>query len=253
MSDELVIQPVTEEAQPAETLSEPAPTAEPEPTPAATTVDWLSELDKADPKTLRTHPKIAGMIGSEIQRARWEEAQRLEQQSAGKAAQEAEANMRKLASEDPVAFAEKWLGDWEQTQLRNQLDGMRGQTRSELATAIGKAYHELPEWAELSEKDHETLARALMNKSDDEVLPIFARMAHDIVAEKRAQKKITEWQSKELPKIREAVRQEEAAKLLKSTEGPATTQPKGTPAAVDVWNMTDEQFREYAAKKGLRA
>lgn len=235
MPDELI-------QQVPETPQEPAPVATPEPPP---TPSWSDLTNTIDPKDIRRQPRVAGIIGSELQRARMTWKQESDDESARAAAHAHEQSMIEMAKSDPDAFAEKYLSDFSQTYAQRQTDGIRGQTRKELASSIGKAYNDLPEWQELTDADHQALAQALMGITDDEVLPTFARHAIDLLAEHRAKKKLESWKQKELPKERDALRKEEAAKLLKSSEGPDLTPPKSQPGKIDVQAMTDEEFDKY--------
>lgn len=230
-----------------------APTTASETTPVAATPDWQEVLEKLDAKELRKHPKIAGIIGAAQQQAIQAEKQRIAAEEGTRAAKEAEANLRRLAQEDPVTFAEEWLTETQKRDLQDQLDGLRGNTRHEFAEAIGRAYRDVPEWSELTEDDHAELAKALIGKSDDEVIPVFHQKALGLIAEHRARRLHAQWKEKELPKERETIRQEEAAKLLKTSEAPDTAPSKNAPARVNIDAMSDAEFREYAAKQhGLR-
>lgn len=249
MSDDVQI-PVTTEDAVIQTPEPVAPTSDAPPiAPAATVSSWQDELDKTDAKSLRSHPKIAGIIGSEIQRAIQLEKQRIATEEGARAAKEAGEHLRKLAQDDPVAFAEEWLTKEQQADIQSQIDNLKGQTRHEFATSIGRAYSNLPEWGELSDADHDTLARAMIGKSEDEVIPIFTHKALDIVAEKRARKLLEQWKAKELPKEREALRQEEAARMLKTSESPDITPSKGLPAKSNVNELSDVDFEKYWKSK----
>jgi hypothetical protein len=233
------------------TTSAPAPQpqepngAQAEPTPPT----WLTELEKVDARELRKHPKIAGIIGSEQQRAIQTERERIKVEEGERAAKAAEQRLRDLAQKDPVTFAEQWLSQAQKDDIQRQLDDLHRKTRSDLATAIGRAYQGLPEWKELSQEDQEALGRAVMGKPDDEVLPLFTTHAADLVARRRAERQFNEWKTKELAKEREAIRQEEAAKLLKGSDAPDGRAPKGEPAGVNVHTMSDAEFDAYWKKK----
>jgi hypothetical protein len=238
------VPPTSEPSAPAEQPAE-QPTAELEPAPQATTPNWLEELDKVDAKELRKNPKIAGIVGGEVQRAIQAERQRIQQEEGEKAARAAEQKLRDLAQSDPVQFAEQWLTEAQKTDVQRQLDNLHKTTRSDLAQKIGAAYRDIPEWKELTPDDFDKLARAVMGRPDDEALSIFSREATDLVAERRAERKVKERWEKEIAKEREAIRQEEAAKLLKNSEAPDGKPPKGAPANTNIRGMTDEQFTKW--------
>jgi len=226
-------------------VATPKPTDAPAPTPVAETPTWDQLLEKADSKAVRSHPKIAGIIGSEIQRAIQAERQRTQAEEGGKAAREAEARLRKMAQDDPVTFAEQWLSDDQKQDIRRQLDEIRGKTRAEYATNTGRAFQDVPEWKDLTEADHEALAKALMGKQDDEVIPLFTRHVTELIAEKRAQKLLAQWKDKELANERKAIRDEEAAKLMKGSDAPDGARPRGTPAKFTPESMPQEDFDRY--------
>jgi hypothetical protein len=92
----------------------------------------------------------------------------------------------------------------------------------------------------------------LRGKSEDEVIPLFQRLVTDMVADRRARRFHEEWKEKELAKAREAIRQEEAAKLMQNSTAPDTVKPKGRPSGVDIRGMSDEEFDEYFKKHVLK-
>src|SRR3990172_6397439 len=158
-----------DDVQPVEVTSETpvveTPTPVDIPTPIIpVAVSWEEELNKADPKLIRSHPRIAGIIGSELQRAQQSIANQVRAEAEAKAAADAYENLRRLAQEDPVTFAEQWTTEDHQRQLQSQLNNVHGQARHELATAIGRAYADVPEWSELTAEDHQALAMSLQGK-----------------------------------------------------------------------------------------
>jgi hypothetical protein len=239
------VAPATTESQPEAPPAVEQTTAPAEAAPVAVTPTWQELVEKADAKELRAHPKFAGILGSEIERARQAERQRLEAEQGTKAARAAEDRLRELARTDPVTFAEQYLSDAQRTDMQRQLDDLRGSTRREQAEAIGRALRDVPEWQHLTQEQHEKLARELLGKTDDEVLPIFFRLASEMVADAKADQRHAQWKDKELAKEREAIRQEEAAKLLKGSEAPALAKPKGAPAGTDIPSMAKEEFDAY--------
>lgn len=243
--------PSTTEGQGPEQPVQP-PTPEPVVTPQAETPTWQQELEKADAKDLRRHPRIAGIIGAELQRAVEADRQRRQEEQNRIDREQSEAELLKFLEDNADYLKQNHLKAYDQLMfLRrqytdHQLGGVRERTRAELATAIGRAYGDVPEWKDLTEADHETLAKTVMGKSEDEVIPLFTRTALDLVAERRTQRKVNEWKEKELTKEREAIRQEEAAKLLRNSEAPDATKSKGQPAAgPNIKSMTDEEFDKY--------
>jgi len=237
------------EAQVAPAEDAPTPEAAPEPAvPADPTLELAERLAKLDPRQFRTlinrHPGLAGVIGAEQQRAIAADRQRLQEHAAEQAQARALQELEALAKNDPVAFTERWLGETEKAKLRSNLDGLRGQTRSEYATRVGQAYRNIPEWAELNTDDVQRLHAAVVGKNDDEAIPAFAAAAAEIVAMKKAQKALQNWRTKELAKERETIRLEEAAKLMQGTPAPSTERPKSTPGGNPA-AMSDADFNKW--------
>lgn len=239
----VIAPPTTEE--PATSTPVELPTTDAAPSQPAVTPTWRDELDKADPKEIVQHSRVAGIIGSHVQKAIEVERQRIAHDEGQRAARKAEEELQELAQNDPVTFAEKWLTDAQRRQMQDQLSNLRSSTRSEFATAVGRAFTDVPEWRELNEADHEALARAIIGKSEDEVIPLFNRHALDLVATKRAQRLLADWKAKDLEKERAAIHQEEAAKLLGGSEAPDMARPKGMPSGVNIKAMTDPEFNDY--------
>ncbi len=212
--------------------------------PAAPT--WQQELEKADAKDLRRHPKVAGLIGSEIQRAIERDRLVQQEQQEARARQEAEANLRRLAQEDPATFAENWLSQDAQQQLGNQVTNIRSKTRDEMALSLSAGAKSLPEWQHVTESDMQALATALAGKKDDEVLPVFLHQLVDTVSRYRAKALHEEWKAKELEDQRKAIRNEEAAKLMKRTGAPDLALAKGPAGKVNVGNMSTKEFDELS-------
>jgi hypothetical protein len=222
-----------------------------EPAPVAETPTWQQELDKVDAKTLRSHPRIAGIVGSAIQADR----QRDQEERERKGREETEQELLKFSEENADYIKDKYPRAYEhlmglqQERARRELETVGSKTVHQLASEIGRAMNDVPEWKELTEADHQKLAEAVVGRPDAEVIAIFNRVAIDLLAERRAEKKHATWKEKELAKEREAARQEEAAKLLKGSEAPDTTPSKGQPAGVNINGMSDAEFDDYWKKK----
>lgn len=245
MPDEPITAEVPQTVDVVPEVAPPTETPTPEPPPAAVTPSWQEILETVDPKELRKHPRFAGTLGPEIQRAVQAREQQIKIEEQAIAARAAEENLRKLAQEDPVTFAEQWLSQTEQDNIRQQMSNIHGQAKHEIAVSIGQAYQNIPEWSDLTEADHESLASALAGKSENEVIPIFNQKALELIADKKATKLFSAWKDRELPKVREAIRQEEAAKLLTTSVAPDVTSPKNTPGMIDIHGMSDDEFNKF--------
>lgn len=235
---------VTPEATPQPTT----PPAAAETPPSAATVDWSAALNGVDPKALRSHPRVAGIIGSEIQTAIARAKAEVLDEQGRQAATAAEQRLRELARTDPIAFAEQYLTTAQQTDLQRQMQTLHAQTREEFAKNIGRGYQALPEMAELSPDELGQLKTALEGVPEDDVIVRFNASLMDLLANRRAQKLHEEWKKKDLSKESEALRKEEAAKLLQAQATPDMASPKGLPV-VDVRSMSDKEFNDYWEKK----
>lgn len=218
------------------------------PSGLATTMDWSTALDTLPVEEIRKHRRFSGILGSEMatQRQAWERTQAAEQRRL--AAEENERQMLAQAQSDPVGFAEKWLQGKQGELTARELEGMRGSLRQDFARRLGESYRGLPEWADMTQDEHAKLMEAVQGKADDEVLTAFAAAATNLVAERRSIQRFEEWKKKELDREREAVRKEEAAKLLAKTPGADISRGKTRPDTVDVDSMTPRQFEEHWKK-----
>jgi hypothetical protein len=188
---------------------------------------------------------VAGIVGDLLskEKTRWQAEQ---EQAIGRTkAEEAETRLRQLAEDDPVEFSRQYLTQAQQAKLQRDLAGLKGQTRQEMATQIRIAVEGLPEFKELSQEDVLDIARATAGKSDEQVLGAFSLALVEKVSGKRAARQFQERWDKELGKEREAIRAEEAAKLLKRERAPDMTRPSGEPVKTDISKIpSDEEFNK---------
>lgn len=150
--------------------------------------DWRKALDEAPAEEIRRHPKFAGIVGSEQQlwRQSWVEQQKAEADAAARAA--AEAALEEMAQRNPVAFADRWLGEKEATKQQERLAGLETNARQAIGKQIGASFHAIPEWGDIA-GDAQSLAKlatALQGKSNDEVLTAWNTTAVELVADRRA-------------------------------------------------------------------
>ncbi len=193
---------------------------------------------------LKSHRTIAGIAGEIVQRDR-----EVQNQAAAKTAVEAEqARIRKLAQEDPDAFASEWLEKATAHEANQKLADIRNTTRTEFISQIGKSLKDLPEFAELSVEDHGKLARALVGVAEDDLLSVFTRTALDLVADKRSEKKSDAKTTARLADEKKAWEAEQRTNVLKkrpSTDSKPAPVPsassggepdfKADPAGWDLW------------------
>lgn len=203
--------------------------------------DWLAS---ASVEEIRRHPRFQGILDSTLEQERARIREQIAAQQAEESRQKAEQELLRLANDDPYEFSRRYLSEAEQKRLAKNLDDLRRSTRTEYAQKLGQAYSSLPEWREFSPEEQAKIAQQLAGKSDDEVLGAFATAAVDVLAERRAQKRLADWREKELVKEREAIRQEEAAKKLQGSPRPDLS--RGTQGGkFDPSQLSDAEFNKW--------
>lgn len=186
--------------------------------------DWADIVEKAPPDALRKHPKVAGVLGSELQKRLAKETER-------------------LAKQHDEALS-KARAEWEAEQ--------REPARSEYAKRLGAALGQTREWQEATPEERTEFAKKLLNLDDDAALPAFLSTAVEFLTEKRKAAEIAAFKQKELKAAREAIRQELAAQFMRAMPAPDIARPKGRPSGVDIRGMSDEEFDEYYKKHVLK-
>lgn len=131
---------------PADLTPQPAPAAPSDPeaklsaetpqTPAAPEPDLWALLDKADPRELRKHPKLAGIIGSDAEAIA---QRRLTQQEKDRLAQESQRQRAELRSANPFEFAKLDEQQEAEQKLREKLAAEMAPVYEEKAFSYTKA------------------------------------------------------------------------------------------------------------------
>jgi hypothetical protein len=229
MSEEEIGQPTETTPEPAEAPEQEAPEEAPSSVPAAEEAkpeaapyDWRKALDEAPYDEIRKHPKFSGFVGTE--KARWQQEYDVQQKAKTEAEtrQALEHELEELARQNPVAFADKWLGDTEAKKAQERLTGLETKARQDIAAQVGAALHTVEEWAGVI-ADPDALAAFTMapaGKPPEEVIPAVFGKAVDLVAERRARARFEKWKADELPKEREALKAEITAELLSQSDRP---------------------------------
>lgn len=225
MSEETKVTTPTETATAPAAASTDGAATEPQVNPG---LEWLNT---ASPDEILKNDRIRGIFGSRIQQEREQIRQQMSAEQDRAARQKAEQDLLNLAKSDPFTFAQTYLSKAEQERLQNETQNLKQSARVEFVQQIGRGYAALPEWQNLTPAEQETLARSVMGKSDDEALISFNAAALDVIAERRANAKAAKFRESELAKEREAIRQEETAKRVKTSARPSldrgATQPQG--------------------------
>jgi hypothetical protein len=187
----------------------------------------------ASPDEIMKNDRIRGILGSRLQAEREKIRKDLGEEQDKAAREKAEADLIELARWQPQQFAEKYLTDYEQKKIQKDLDALKDNALSEIAGYIGEGYRDLPEFQNLTTAELEKLNAAVVNKSHRDAIKGFNAAALDVIAERRANAKLATYRETELPKEREAARQEAAATRLKQgarptlTRAPAPTEGNG--------------------------
>src|SRR5207253_8260932 len=131
-------------------------------------------LDTAPVDDLRSHPRVAGIVGSMVDQAVRRLGAQQQAEMSARAKAEAEREMLKLAEADPYAFSQKYLSEAQardaQAKLQQAQADLAAQQAARFATAIGSALKDVPEWKEMSESEFEALAKDVGQENDPEAV-----------------------------------------------------------------------------------
>jgi len=209
----------TDAATPAE---DAAPEAAAEATPQAPVFDLAKALDEAPVEELRRHPKFAGIVGSEKQR--WQQQYEHTRQAADEAAARAKAEeeLRELAERNPVAFADKWLSSEEAKRQQDRVRALEITAQQQAGTAIGAAFHAIPEWAEIIQDGAKVadLTLATQGKAGFDSVAAMNAKALDLIANARAEKLAEQRLAERIKAERAAWETEAAAQGFRVSDRP---------------------------------
>lgn len=207
--------------------------------------DWAKILETVSPDDLRRHPRIAGIAGELAQRREADIRRQIEQEQTERATQAERDRLKRLRTEDPVAYAQEMDAREELEESNQKLAKLKGETQQQFLGRIKAGFEVMPEWKEITQDDLAAIATALAGKGDDEVLGVFTGKVNEILAEKRAIRRFNDWKTKELAKEREAIRTEVSAQLLKGDTQPDLTKPRAHPDGFDPTRLPDDKYNEW--------
>jgi hypothetical protein len=243
---------------------EPNVTAEPEapaveqaadaPEPAAAEqpeVDWdalQSQLETAyerDPRgtmdRLKKHRAVGGLAGSIAERQLAQLKQQDDAQRQASAAQSARDELRKMAQEQPLQFADMFLSHDDAEEARNRILSVETNAQKQILTQVGEAFHEFEEWGTITDEERTRLAHALEGVAPNKLIAVFNKTALDIVADRRADKRLQD----RLPKEQEAWKKQWEAERLTAEQGPDLRRPSSTTRRRLNWAaMDDKDFND---------
>lgn len=217
-----------------------------QPVAAEPPVDWEDILNKAPDEVLAKHRRVQGIAGSHAERLFQRRAQDTEHERQQTAASAAREELKRLAQEKPLEFADMFLSHEDAEQARQRVLDMERVTAKNMMEQIGAAYHGLPEWQNLTDTEKAQLREAVSDAPDNDVLPRFNAAALNIVADRRANTRLTD----RLPAEKEAWRKEWEAERLGSEQGPDLRRPSDAPRRRLNWAaMDDKDFNSWWKQK----
>mgnify|MGYP001567458051 CR=1 FL=1 len=233
------VQPAT-----APTIDKPVVTPATSATATDTTPAWVKTIDETDAAELRRHPKLAGIIGSEAQRISQLRSKHDQETESRRIHDATEAELLKFTDDNTDYLKQYYPKAYDHimsiqaSRARRDIDGVKVKALDEVAQRVGASIRQLPEFAEFTQQDHERLVKAAEGKTDDDALATIYQTVLDISANKRLAKLL----AKETDRIREAVRQEEAAKLMRDSDAPDLAKPKSIPTKINILGMSAEEY-----------
>ena len=235
------------DAQPADVSQ--APEAPPAP-------DWRTLINDVDPTELRKHPRFAGIVGSEIDRALKKREAEMSAETRRKLEAEQDDEIARLLEENDETLTTRYpkarerLQSLREARSQSQIQQQLNEARNEVARLVGQGYTSLPEWAEVANSDdYASMIASLQTLPPEQQVLTFTQKATQLLAARMTAKQFAKWQKDELAKVREVIRQEEAAKLLSNTPSPDTKRASGLPPKLDISRMSDKEFEDYWNKE----
>lgn len=210
-------------------------------------VEWMNT---APVEEIIKHPRFGGILGQRVQEERERTRKEIETEQAKKAREDVEREMEELANYDPREFSQRWLSAREQERIKDQEKTLRDGIRKEFATQIGETFRTIAEWQELTPDEFSRLQQAVAGKDDDSAVGAFNIAALEIISDRKSTKRLEEWRAKDLAKEREAIRAEEAAKVLSKSQRPDLARGS-QPGPFDPSKLSDKEFDDWYRKTAL--
>ena len=220
--------------------------AEPKP------VDYNAVLDQIPDDVLTRHARISGVVGKHAQRLAERERTRLEQEARDRALRDKEAELLKLAQENPFEFSQRYLKDYETSRAQLEIQGLRTNVQKDLFERVASSYAAHPEWRELTPDEFSRVQQAVAGKSDEELVAAFNVAALDVLAERRASKRAEASLKDRMSAEVEAQVQQRLAERLGSERAPDMTAPSSAIGRFDPRNLSDEDFDRWYKQQILR-
>ena len=201
---------------------------------------------------LRSHDIVAGIAGDIAEKLAAQSLDIERQQAAEEGRKQAEANLRKLAKEDPEAFTEQWLADQDSRVAKTDIQRLRFEERKALSSALGRAVADLPEWKEVSTQELADLAKSMTGIPDDQTIPVWQKAVTDLIARKRGSKLAASEVEERVKAEREVWEAEHAAERVRGS--PAPNLRSGEPASGEMpdWRADPAAFNRAYEEKYLK-
>ncbi len=226
--------------------------AAPPPLPELSREQLLELLDKhADDPDFRKEARSRRWVGGIAGEIAQHQKQQAEFQAAQAAIEKTHADMRQLATDDPLAFASKWLNADDVKSIADREAGLRTTTRKEFAEDIGAALRDLPEFNELTAQDVEALSKEITGVPDDKLLGVFVKKATDLVADKRGEKRAEARLEARIAEERKVWEKERAVEKAKGRSAPSLKAPTSNASddAEPDWRKNPKEFDEWFNRK----
>lgn len=238
MPDEPTGVPATAESEPG-TPPAPAPPAAADAPPER---DWVALLDEAPDDIVAKHRRVQGIAGSHAERLFQRRQQEWTADQEAQARKRASDELEAEARDNPLAFSDRFLGHREAEKARERIQGVESNAQKQIMTQVGEAFHEFEEWGQITDEERSRLATALQGVPDNKVIAVFNKTALNIIADRRAEKRLQD----RLPQEQEAWKKQWEAERLTSEGGPDLRRPSSTTRKPVNWQaMSDEDFNKW--------
>ena len=215
-------------------------------------VDYNALLDQIPDDVLSKHRRFNGIVGSRAQtlaqRLAEQERQRIAGEEFERAKREKEAELERLAEENPFEFSQRYLKDKAKEKVQLELNDLRSRAQTQLFEKIASSYSALPEWQNLSPDEFAKVQQQVAGKNDDELVAAFNVAALDVLAERRATSRAERAVQERLAAERAAWEQDYHARRLRGEVSPDMSAPvsaNGINDAQAIKNMTPAEFDAF--------
>lgn len=194
--------------------------------PLADLLGSIEAHHKADPKAtrtaLRSHSIVGGVAGDIAEQANKEKATREATEAAEAARQKQLDDLLQLAEDDPEAFAEKFRTQAQADKARAELQNLELNAQRAVAASVRENTAKLPEFQEqpLTLEEKERLVKGLKGLDNKAATATYPVLIADILADRRAAKRVESAKPEWLKAEREAWEAESVGTRVRTTAAP---------------------------------